>query len=120
MTVFVNPIAQLYMAFIGPKLYKSMFMLGFMHVVTMLPFQGPLFLYGSGYFKNFKHEEGVKNFYEKGMQALVFSLPYWFATNIPIYMYFSYHFRMPVMNVTSYIFSIVLSYINNTTTFDKK
>ena len=73
---------------------------------------GPIFLYGSGFLRNFRHQEGKTNWNEKWFLAFAV-LPYWLAVNVIIYKYIVFHLRIPMMNSMSYLFAVGMSYFNN-------
>ena len=111
--LWFNPGDQFYMSVIGPKLFKSLFVRGFMHEVILTPILIPAFLYMSSFLKNFSHQEGLTNLKAKWFNSCAAVLPYWCFVNTFSYLYVPFHLRMLVINFFSFIAAVGLSFYNN-------
>ena len=118
--LLMNPLSQLYLATIAPKMQITGYSLNFnvvfkgtAHYLILSPFMMFIFLYGTAYLRNLNHTEGLKNWRDRFVKTWYTGLMFFPLANTFAYKYPPLHLRQPCLELFNFCWSIMLSLLNN-------
>ena len=79
----------------------------------MMPINLPVFLWSTEYLRTWDVEMAKENVHRKFWKGMYMALYFWPVVNISVYTYCPAHLINPVFDLAGYVYSILLSYINN-------